>query len=96
MLTRLLNQFILWAVILQPEYAVAVPQLPETLTNPWFWLFYPVVLVGLRGLSELFVRLARGTENKWDNRLAKWFSLLVKVLGQVAGNLGYGRSKMLK
>lgn len=73
-----------------------LPALPAVLSDPWFWILYPVLTFVLRILSDLFLKASEKTKNKWDNVVAKYFANFVEVLAKIFGSFGFGKSKMLK
>jgi hypothetical protein len=53
------------------------------------------ILMILRGLAEGLTKLSELTDNKWDNKLAGWFSSAAWILGSVLGKFGYGTPSLV-
>lgn len=58
----------------------------------------PLVIAGqvlLRGVAEGLTRISVLTENKWDNKLARWASDAAWISGVVIGKFGVGTPKLV-
>jgi len=68
----------------------------QLLPDANFLIQYTALMFGLRVFSEAFGWIASKTENKFDNRVAKWITLGLNQAGKTAGLFGFGKPRMIK